>query len=160
MAQPAGPESGFGRAAQRTHSQPGIFERHLTEVRHASFRPVPPTFVGAAMTAIAPLSNRRGSDYATLLKTVRAQGLLDRRLLSYGIRAALTLGFYGASIFAVVWVGNSWFQLVVAGVFGLAYGQVAFLGHDAGHQAIFASRRVNDVLGRGLGILDGLSFGW
>ncbi len=113
------------------------------------------------MTTIAPLSTRRGSDYAGLLKTIRAQGLLERRLLSYGIRAALTLGLYGATVFAVVWVGNSWFQLAVAGVFGLAYGQVAFLGHDAGHQAIFASRRVNDVLGRLLGnILIGLSYGW
>jgi fatty acid desaturase len=38
---------------------------------------------------------------------------------------------------------------------------VAFLGHDAGHQAIFASRRSNDALGRVLGnLLVGLSYGW
>jgi fatty acid desaturase len=43
----------------------------------------------------------------------------------------------------------------------LAWGQVAFLGHDAGHQAIFASRRANDALGRVLGnLLVGLSYGW
>jgi fatty acid desaturase len=58
-------------------------------------------------------------------------------------------------------VGDSWYQLINAAVFGLAWGQVAFLGHDAGHQAIFASRRSNDALGRVLGnLLVGLSYGW
>lgn len=117
------------------------------------------------MTAIvAPVVQRdtgRGSDYAVLMKTVRAEGLLERRLFSYGLRAVLTLGFYAAIVLAVVWVGDSWFQLIVAGVFALAQGQVAFLGHDAGHQTIFASRRLNDVLGRSLGnLLTGLSYGW
>jgi fatty acid desaturase len=46
-------------------------------------------------------------------------------------------------------------------VLALAFAQVAFLGHDAGHQAIFASRRLNDTLGRTLGnVLIGLSYGW
>ncbi len=104
---------------------------------------------------------RRGSDYAALIKTVRAAGLLDRRLFSYATRAVLTLSFYAATCLAAVWVGDSWLQLVVAVVFGLAFGQLAFLGHDAGHQAIFASRRLNDALGRSLGnVLVGLSYGW
>ena len=112
------------------------------------------------MTAAAVVA-ARGSDYAALIKTVRTAGLLDRRLVSYAIRGLLTLGLYGATCFAVVWVGNSWYQLIVAAVFGLAWGQIAFLGHDAGHQAIFASRRANDVLGRVLGnVLVGLSYGW
>jgi fatty acid desaturase len=112
------------------------------------------------VTASAP-TIQRGSDYAVLIKTVRGAGLLDRRPLSYTIRGLLTLGFYAATCVVVVWVGNSWYQLITAAVFGLAWGQVAFLGHDAGHQAIFASRRLNDVLGRTLGnLLIGLSFGW
>jgi fatty acid desaturase len=58
-------------------------------------------------------------------------------------------------------IGNSWFQLINAALLALAFGQVAFLGHDAGHQAIFASRRHNDALGRTLGnVLIGLSYGW
>jgi fatty acid desaturase len=88
-------------------------------------------------------------------------GLLERRLVSYTIRGLLTLGFYAATSFAVVWMGNSWYQLINAVVFGLAWGQIAFLGHDAGHQAIFANRRHNDALGRALGnLLVGLSYGW
>jgi fatty acid desaturase len=103
----------------------------------------------------------RGSDYAALIKTVRRAGLLERRLVSYTIRGLLTLGFYAATCVAVVWVGNSWYQLITAAVFGLAWGQIAFLGHDAGHQAIFASQRMNDALGRTLGnVLVGLSYGW
>ncbi|WAX55095.1 acyl-CoA desaturase [Jatrophihabitans cynanchi] len=109
------------------------------------------------MTATAA----RGSDYAALIKTVRDAGLLERRLPSYAIRGLLTLGLYAATCLAVVWVGDSWYQLINAAVFGLAWGQIAFLGHDAGHQAIFTSRRSNDALGRTLGnFLVGLSYGW
>jgi fatty acid desaturase len=113
------------------------------------------------VTVTAPPTVERGSDFAALVKNIRGAGLLDRRLVSYGIRGLLTLTFYAAICFAIVWMGNSWYQLINAAVFGLAWGQVAFLGHDAGHQAIFASRRANDALGRVLGnLLVGLSFGW
>ena len=112
------------------------------------------------MTAIAPPA-QRGSDFSTLVKAVRSAGLFERRLASYGIRGALTLGAYAATCLAIVWVGNSWYQLINAVVFGLVWGQLAFLGHDAGHQAIFARRRLNDALGRMLGnVLVGLSYGW
>jgi fatty acid desaturase len=112
------------------------------------------------VTVTAP-TVERGSDYAALVKTIRRAGLLDRRLVSYGIRGSLTVGLYVATCLAIVWVGNSWYQLINAAVFGLAWGQVAFLGHDAGHQAIFTSRRSNDALGRVLGnLLVGLSYGW
>jgi fatty acid desaturase len=103
----------------------------------------------------------RGSDYASLVRTVRSAGLFDRRLVWYGIRGSLTLGSYAGLCFAIIWVGNSWYQVINAVVFGMIWGQLAFLGHDAGHQAIFSQRRWNDVLGRVLGnVLVGLSFGW
>ena len=103
----------------------------------------------------------QGSEYASLIRAVRGAGLLDRRLGSYTARGALAIGFYAATCVGIVWLGNSWYQLALAAVFGLTWGQVAFLGHDAGHQAIFASRRLNDALGRTLGnALVGLSYGW
>jgi fatty acid desaturase len=108
-----------------------------------------------------PVPTRRGSDYAVLLHTVRAAGLLDRRPLSYAVRIVLTLMFYAATWLLVVRIGNSWVQLAAAPLLAISFGQVAFLGHDAGHQAIFAGRRLNDALGRSLGnVLVGLSFGW
>ena len=102
-----------------------------------------------------------GSDFSDLVKTVRGAGLLDRRLVSYGIRGLITLGFFAAVVVSMTVIGNSWFQLVNAALLALAFAQVAFLGHDDGHQAIFASRRHNDALGRTLGnVLIGLSYGW
>jgi fatty acid desaturase len=46
-------------------------------------------------------------------------------------------------------------------VLGVAFTQVAVLGHDGGHQQVFASRRANDAFGRVVGNLRvGLSYGW
>jgi fatty acid desaturase len=116
-----------------------------------------------AATALTDESatNEAGSDFGVLMKRVRAAGLLERRLGHYGIRGIATLAFLAAVVMSIVLVGNSWFQLINAAVLALAFAQVAFLGHDAGHQAIFASRRLNDALGRTLGnVLIGLSYGW
>jgi fatty acid desaturase len=112
------------------------------------------------VTAVAS-TVRRGSDFTALMKTVRAAGLLERRRGSYALRALLTLAFFAGTCLSIVLLGNSWFQLINAGVLALAFAQLAFLGHDAGHQAIFASQRWNDLLGRTLGnLLTGLSYGW
>jgi len=115
--------------------------------------------MSAPATTLAPAA--RGSDYATLGRRVREAGLLDRRPGSYAVRIALTLAFYGAAWAAVVWIGDSWYQSIGAAVMGVAFTQVAFLGHDGGHQQVFASRRANDVFGRLLAnLLVGLSYGW
>ena len=112
------------------------------------------------MTITAP-PTERGSDFAPLVRAVRDAGLLERRRIAYAVRGSLTLASYAAICLVIVMVGNSWYQLINAAVFGLAWGQLAFLGHDAGHQAIFTRRRSNDALGRLLGnLLVGLSYGW
>ena len=104
---------------------------------------------------------RRGSDFAALARVINDAGLLRRRRASYFLRAVLTLGFAALTCVVVVAVGDSWLQLINAAALAFAFGQIAFLGHDAGHQAIFASRRNNDAAGRLLGnIMIGLSFGW
>jgi fatty acid desaturase len=56
-------------------------------------------------------------------------------------------------------------ELVVAArrrrVLAVAFAQVGFLGHDAGHRQVFRTRRANDVLGVLCGNLaTGLSYGW
>jgi fatty acid desaturase len=115
------------------------------------------------MTLAVParIESERGSDFSALVRTVRVAGLLDRRPAAYGVRIALTMGFYLATWAAVVVVGNSWLQTVTAAVLGLAFTQVAFLGHDGGHQQIFESRRRNDLFGQIVAnVLLGLSFGW
>jgi fatty acid desaturase len=126
-----------------------------------TLHPPRPVADRAAPDAVSAADKSTHSDYSALLRSVRAAGLLERKLVSYGVRSLMTLGFLAAVVVAIVLVGNSWWQLVAAAVLALAFAQVAFLGHDAGHQAIFASRRHNDALGRTLGnVLIGLSYGW
>jgi fatty acid desaturase len=108
-----------------------------------------------------PSPARRGSEFAELSRLVKDAGLLAPRPGYYALKIAGTAGLFAAGWVAVALLGRSWWQLAAAVVLGVAFTQVAFLGHDAGHQAIFGSRRSNDALGRVLGnLLVGLSYGW
>jgi fatty acid desaturase len=101
------------------------------------------------------------SDYRTLAAEVRDAGLLRRRPIYYTVKITATLGGFAAGWAALFLVGNSWATLGVAGVLAVMFTQVLFLGHDAGHQQIFGSRRANRVSGLvGGNLLTGLSFGW
>ena len=112
-------------------------------------------------TDVAVGADRRGSDFAVLARRVRAARLLDRRPGSYAVRILATLLCYALTWAAVWWVGDSWWQVATAVTLGLVFTQVAFLGHDGGHQQIFAGRRANDLFGQVLGnVLVGLSYGW
>ena len=92
---------------------------------------------------------------------VRESGLLERTPWFYIIvGAAIALGF-GAAITAFILLGDSWFQLIVAGVFGILFTQVAFLSHEAAHRTILTSGRANDTLGLILGNgIVGMSRDW
>ena len=115
--------------------------------------------MGPVMTIAA--TSVRGSDFSGLCREVRAAGLLDRRHGYYLIRAMLLVAALAGIVAAVATVGNSWWQLLTA--FGLAVvlTQVAFFGHDAGHQQICRGRRNNDIIGLIAGnLMVGLSYGW
>ncbi|MDT5014341.1 MAG: hypothetical protein QOD39_501, partial [Mycobacterium sp.] len=108
-----------------------------------------------------PTDARRGSDFAVLCRQIRDARLLDRRYGSYALRIAATLGLFATTWLVFVTLGDSWFQLVIAAVLGLVFTQVAFLGHDGGHQQIWRNRRANDLLTIVAGdLLVGLSYGW
>jgi len=103
----------------------------------------------------------RGSEYAVLSRQVRQAGLLDRRLRYYAWKMTLTgLALAaGWTVFAVL--GDSWWQLGTAVFLAVIFAQIGFLGHDAGHQQVFRSRRANYVAGVLCGNLCiGLSIGW
>ncbi|WP_298252147.1 acyl-CoA desaturase [uncultured Arthrobacter sp.] len=106
-------------------------------------------------------TNRVIASYSVLLKQVRAEGLLVRRRRFYaGVVLVLGLGLAAAST-GFVLLGDSWFQLVVAGILGIILTQFAFLGHEASHRQIFASRRTNDRAGRFLAAgVAGISYAW
>jgi fatty acid desaturase len=103
----------------------------------------------------------RGSEFSGLCRQIRDAKLLDRRRGNYAARILITLSLFAGGWWAFVAVGDSWYQTMVAAVLGIVFTQVAFLGHDGGHQQVFRSKRANDAVGIGAGdLLVGLSYGW
>jgi fatty acid desaturase len=104
---------------------------------------------------------RSGSDYGQLLGQVQRAGLLRRSPAAYVRRFVTLVTAAATGLVAFVWLGDSWWQLGLAAYAGVWCAQIGFLGHDAGHQQIFRSRRWNDRLGVVLSNLGvGLSYGW
>lgn len=92
---------------------------------------------------------------------VRESGLLRRTPWFYAmVGGAIALGFGGA-ITGFVLLGDSWFQLLIAGALGILFTQVAFLSHEAAHRQILTSGPANDRLARILGNgVVGMSYSW
>ena len=100
-------------------------------------------------------------DFGVLARQIRDAGLLKRRPGYYGAKIPLTVAAFGAGFAGLFLVGNSWFALLIAAFLGLTFTQLGFVGHDAGHQEVFRSRRANRLLGFAVGnVLIGMSFGW
>ncbi|TYC22976.1 acyl-CoA desaturase [Micromonospora sp. MP36] len=109
----------------------------------------------------APPQTGNGSPYAHLLHQIRGAGLLERRTGYYIWKIAITGLLFAAGWAAFALIGDSWWVLIVAGFLAFVFTPLGFLGHDAGHRQIFASRRANYLLGllhSNLGI--GVSYGW
>ncbi|MFE6920953.1 fatty acid desaturase family protein [Nocardia sp. NPDC057663] len=114
-----------------------------------------------AVVVVSDVVPVRGSEYSILLRRIRAAGLLDRNLRYYGWKSAITATAFVAGWAAFFVLGDSWWQLGVGVFLAAVFSQIAFLGHDAGHKQIFASRRANYLYGLIAGNLAiGLSIGW
>ena len=112
-------------------------------------------------TQAPPIALLNREDFAELSRQVREGGLLARRRGYYTIKIAATIGGLGATIAAVILVGDSWWNLVVAAGLAFVMVQLGFIGHDAGHRQICTSRRDNDLIGLvHANLLTGFSFGW
>jgi fatty acid desaturase len=110
---------------------------------------------------VVPSEPSGGSQYALLLREIKAAGLLERRTGYYVRRIIITAALLAAGWTAFILVGDSWWQLTVAVFLAFVFTQFGFLGHEAGHRQISASRRSNDIIGLLYGDLAiGLSFGW
>ena len=104
---------------------------------------------------------RHASLYSDLLNTVRDLGLLKRRHGYYWTRIGLVLAALGGVVTGFILLGDSWFQLLMAGALALVLVQVAFLSHDSAHRQIFHSAAWNDWTARVLaGGLAGMSITW
>jgi fatty acid desaturase len=119
----------------------------VTELVDATPPPAPPR---------APASS-----YSDLARAVRESGLMARCYVYYWTRISAVLLGVVALVVVLVWLGDSWFQLLVAAGLGVVLTQVGFLGHDAAHRQVFRSAAWNEWTARLLsaGVV-GLSYGW
>lgn len=92
---------------------------------------------------------------------MKQSGLLRRRPGYYSVKVGANLLLLAAGWTAFALIGQSWWQLLTAAFLAVMFTQTGFIGHDAGHHQIAASKRVNNVLGRvHADLLVGLSYGW
>nr|WP_022900380.1 acyl-CoA desaturase [Humibacter albus] len=99
--------------------------------------------------------------YTQLSHAVKADGLLERTGGFYLLVAvALFLASAGV-VTGMVLLGESWYQLILAGALGLILTQFAFISHEAAHRAVLRSGPANDRLGRFVGtFVVGMSYAW
>ncbi len=99
--------------------------------------------------------------FTELASTVRDTGLLSRSYVFYSLYSVALALALGGVITGIILLGDSWFQLLMAGALAIVLTQIAFMGHEASHRAIFVSGPANDRLGRLLStVLVGISHQW
>lgn len=108
-----------------------------------------------------PRQEAATGSYQALSAQVRDAGLLDRTPGFYvGLLIALGVALTGL-VAGFVLLGDSWFQLLIAGGLGIVLTQFAFVAHEASHRQVLRSGPANDRLGRVLanGVV-GISHSW
>ena len=98
--------------------------------------------------------------YPELRRIIKEQGLLDKQPAYYVFKIISTLGLLALSIAILVVVDNFWFQLANAAFLAFVFGQIGYLGHDAGHRGVAGSLRGNEIIGLGVSFLICLSRTW
>src|SRR5439155_15321548 len=86
--------------------------------------------------------------YAELRRAVIGAGLLDRAYTYYLWRTSLSFVVFGAAL-ALPFLLQPSPQALILAALAIAFGsvQVALIGHDAGHLAVFSSAHANAILG-------------
>lgn len=118
-----------------------------------------------ALTTPPPVEAKPSYDaspeaYRRLRRAVIEAGLLDRRYGYYLGRISLSFAFVAAAVALafVVPAGLGWSVLVTLAL-GFGFAQVAMVGHDSGHHAVFKRARPNWALGQlAFSLTLGLSF--
>ncbi|KAA1427520.1 fatty acid desaturase family protein [Nocardioides antri] len=101
------------------------------------------------------------SDYGELVRQIRVRGLLQPRPRYYVVLGSLNLVALLLAVAGLVLLRDSWWAVLLAPVFAVVSGQIAFFSHDAAHRQISRSSRVSAMLCLVHGnLLNGLSYGW
>ena len=117
------------------------------------------------MTAIAistpTLPNRIAQPYAELKRRIEAAGLMRKRPGYYVLMLVTNTVVFGTCLWVIALVHSVWATALAAAVLAFSTGQLGFQLHDSGHRQMFASRRLNTLIGlvTGNGLL-GMSYGW
>ncbi len=99
--------------------------------------------------------------YTDVSRVVKETGLLTRTPWFYALVGTALLLALGGIVTGFILLGDSWFQLLMAGALGIVLTQVAFVAHEAAHRAVLKSGPANDRLARILanGVV-GISYAW
>ena len=134
---PTGSGQDFCRELLRPPCRTGLRPPFMTSSRHVD----PDLAAATRLVAQAGLFEKRPAFYVRKFVEVAA-------LLALGV--AVMANFESLAL-----------RLVAALVLALAFTQVAYIGHDAGHHQVFPKRRHNDWLGLILvNLCVGFSYGW
>ena len=99
-------------------------------------------------------------DFAELTRIIQEKGLLEKRLGYYTFKVLSTLALLALSITFLLVVENFWLQLVNAAFLAFVFGQIGYVGHDAGHLGVCRSVRGNRIIGYCVNFLISLSQSW
>jgi len=99
--------------------------------------------------------------YTAVSRVVKESGLLGRTRWFYGVLGLGLVLALGGAVTGFILLGDSWYQLLIAGALGLIFTQFAFLAHEASHRQILQSGPANDRIGRFIAaFVVGISYAW
>ena len=87
------------------------------------------------------------AEFAELPRRISDQGLLERQRGYYTLKIISTAAMLTISLTVLLVVDNLWLQLGNAAFLAFVFGQIGYIGHDAGHLAICQSARGNRIIG-------------
>ncbi|MGW8400078.1 hypothetical protein ACWGLP_25880 [Streptomyces lydicus] len=100
-------------------------------------------------------------DVAALSRRAAAAGSPRWRRGSRAVRMPLVGAAFAGGWVVFFVLGDSWWQLAVAGVWAPVFGQIALVSHDLADGRVFRGRRASGIGGRLCGNLGvGMSYGW
>jgi len=107
-------------------------------------------------TALPP-----SGDYAELKRRIKAAGLLEPQPRYFALKFVSVAVLYAINIAIVVLFHHPALVIAAACLFGLAFTQVGFLGHDLAHRQVTRNSRLVTWLGLIVGnLLIGVSYSW
>lgn len=111
--------------------------------------------------AARPMTISPTGTFEELAAEIKAAGLMDPRPRYYVAKIVATLVLTAACWVALLLIGDSWWQVVIAVVLALVFLQSGYVAHDTGHKQITKSRRWIRLLGLvHMNLMVGTAFGW